>query len=298
MADELFLPAVSLAYGGVVLRFVAEDSDLLIRVSQPHARFRVSDDTPADCLVNCRLGRATPSAAVAVGGTGETWQLRRLSDGREEVCFLGRLGGGGVRPWMLLTLSPELDVASAVQEPMDARPQIFLPGFPLDEYIVSRLLARRGALVLHACSVLDDGNAFVFAGHSGAGKSTIAQLAEECGAEVLSDDRTIITAEAGEARAWGTPFHGSYRRGSPASARIRRVFLLAHASRNCQVPLAPGTAFGELFVRLVQPSVDQQDLVCAIDTLTRVAGMVPVAELHFAPTRAGYEQIRLAGGAP
>jgi energy-coupling factor transporter ATP-binding protein EcfA2 len=146
-------------------------------------------------------------------------------------------------------------------------------------------------MVLHATTLLADGGAYVFCGHSGAGKSTMAEQAESTGAEVLSDDRTILTVDDGVVRAWGTPWHGTYRRGSPRSAPVRGVWMLVQAPEDRIAPLHPAQAYKELFVRLIQPSVSAVEVERTLDALGRLVGAVPVAELHFRPTP---EAFRLA----
>src|SRR5262249_20236905 len=79
-------------------------------------------------------------------------------------------------------------------------PRSFAPGrtvdpleYPLDELLVIHYLARERGLEVHACGVRDaDGRGYLFAGQSGAGKSTIARLwLGEPAATILSDDRVI-----------------------------------------------------------------------------------------------------------
>jgi energy-coupling factor transporter ATP-binding protein EcfA2 len=161
--------------------------------------------------------------------------------------------------------------------------------YRLAEYVAARVIGASGGVVVHASSVLDGGGALVFMGHSGAGKSTIAALAESVGAEVLSDDRTVITLGAGGARAWGTPWHGTHTRGSPRSAPIRGLFLLAQADRDAIVPLTAARTFQELHVRVIQPTVDRGELLRAVAAAEQVAAVVRAGELRFRPTPAAYE---------
>jgi hypothetical protein len=54
------------------------------------------------------------------------------------------------------------------------------------------LLHQRGCLTLHASTIVTDKGAVLFAGKSGAGKSTIAAAMEQRGYPLLSDDKTAI----------------------------------------------------------------------------------------------------------
>ncbi len=69
------------------------------------------------------------------------------------------------------------------------------------------VLARQGGFLLHAASAVRNGKAFVFAGVSGAGKTTLSRLAP-ADADVLSDEISYVRKEAGGYYAYGTPFAG------------------------------------------------------------------------------------------
>jgi len=69
------------------------------------------------------------------------------------------------------------------------------------------LLARTGGFLLHASSAVRNGKAFLFSGLSEAGKTTIARLAP-CDVELLTDEASYISREAGRYVAYGTPFAG------------------------------------------------------------------------------------------
>ncbi|MGH9747012.1 MAG: hypothetical protein ACRD59_13000 [Candidatus Acidiferrales bacterium] len=70
------------------------------------------------------------------------------------------------------------------------------------------LLPRRGFL-LHAATVVRDGRAYVFAGRSGAGKSTVASLSPA--GTVLTDEISLLRFTDGCWHAYGTPFWGEFR---------------------------------------------------------------------------------------
>src|SRR4030095_7414071 len=66
--------------------------------------------------------------------------------------------------------------------------------YPLDDLVFQHHLARAGRLVVHACGLVVDGGAVLFAGASGAGKTTTARLWSRLrpGTRVLSDDRVVV----------------------------------------------------------------------------------------------------------
>jgi hypothetical protein len=291
-ADALLLAAVSLQYGPRVIRFSAAEPGLLLEIVEPHTGFVVPDDRPVDLEVRCRLGEPSPTRG-APSFDASAWEVRRLPDGSEETCFFGTVDETGRGPFAVLTVDAAFRCAGLVQRPFVGE-RILRLGYPVDEYVATRLLGRRGDVVLHAAAVVDEGRALLFCGHSGAGKSTISQLAERGGARVLSDDRTIVRAGEDGVTAFGTPWHGSYRRGANEAAPVGAIFLLVQSPDDRLVPLTPAEAVKELFVRLIRPTGAPEEIGAALDALGRVAAGVPVAELRFRPTTAAFELARSA----
>ena len=71
----------------------------------------------------------------------------------------------------------------------------------------SLLLAREGGLLVHAASAVRGGRAFLFAGVSGAGKTTISRLAPP-DVTLLTDEISYLRREGDGYAAFGTPFAG------------------------------------------------------------------------------------------
>jgi hypothetical protein len=71
-------------------------------------------------------------------------------------------------------------------------------------YLVARLAIERGGIALHGAAVRRDGRAWVFAGKSGAGKSTASRLSAP--AESMGDDLAVIVPVRGGWAAAALPF--------------------------------------------------------------------------------------------
>jgi len=63
--------------------------------------------------------------------------------------------------------------------------------------VMGALLHQRGYLPIHANVIRQEGSAAAFAGHSGAGKSSLAAWLDERGHEVLSDDLCAVRFDDG-----------------------------------------------------------------------------------------------------
>ncbi|MEA2561557.1 MAG: hypothetical protein QOH06_3061 [Acidobacteriota bacterium] len=75
--------------------------------------------------------------------------------------------------------------------------------------LVAYRLHEMGGAVIHGAAVVDGGEALLFAGRSGAGKSTVSRMALERGMTVLSDDlNALLPSEGDTAVLAGLPFTG------------------------------------------------------------------------------------------
>lgn len=280
---------LSLRFGHLVIAFGSWDGENTERLSieETHTPFVVSNETPADLTLACRVARFESPTGPVTYSAGNAWDLRRGEDGGEEIVFRGGIDFG-TDVWHLM-LDPLFKTGRLTEAPVMPDRAVRVDGYPLLEYMVARLLGRHDGLLIHASTAIVKGGAYVFVGHSGAGKSTIAAIAEAEGARIPTDDRTIITMRDGVPMAWGTPWHGSLVRKSPEGAPLRRVYLLKQAGENRREPLSEQQAVKELFVRLIQPRLDPNELGETLRVLEEVVRAVPVGILHFRPTPAAFE---------
>ena len=105
------------------------------------------------------------------------------------------------------------------------------------------VLARQGGFLLHSASAIRNGKAFLFAGVSEAGKTTISRLAPP--------DATLLTDEISYVRkgdpnpdpgyiAFGTPFTGELAKlGENVSAPVAALYLLAKGKRIASILSRP-----------------------------------------------------------
>ena len=269
----------------------AGDSDLSLAVPPEYAAFVDEGDEPADCTFEWRLGPVVPPDGVPLVESA-IWRSWTHPEGGEEIVFFW----GGGDPYLSVVFDREFRHATVTRVEQDAdRRALNVAEYPFSEYVASRLLARRGAVELHASSIVVDERAYLFVGHSGAGKTTISLLAEAGGASVLSDDRTIVRIGPGGPVAWGTPWHGTGKRSSPGSAPVDGIFLILQARANRVEPMSPALAVKELFVRSIQANVQESEVTACLATLERLATEFGVQWLHFVPAVEVLQVIVAAG---
>ena len=282
------LRQVSLQIAGRVVRFAPADASVAFSVSGVRSSFVVDDSTEADCVVTCEYGEPEPGGSPLLDEGAPLWELRRQESGEDEITFFAPIDG--VRaPWSQLVVEPSFRRARLIQRRDWGGHPLLRIGYPVDEILVCRLLMSQGVLVVHGATVQFDDMTLLFTGHSGAGKSTIAAIAESAGARVLSDDRSIVSVRDSTATVWGTPWHGTHRRGSPAPAVLTAMFLLVQANEDRAERLSPARATGELLVRLIHPGPQPADMERLIDAVAAVAERVPMAELRFRPAVTAFQ---------
>jgi hypothetical protein len=156
----------------------------------------------------------------------------------------------------------------------------------------SLLLAREGGFLVHAASAVRGGRAFLFAGKSGAGKTTISRLAPD-DVRVLTDEISYLRKEGGGYIAYGTPFAGELARvGENIRAPLHAIYLLAHGDRNCIEPVAASEAaramLGNVLFFAKEPALVQS----VFRSTLALVESVPVLRLTFVPDSGVWELIR------
>jgi hypothetical protein len=168
--------------------------------------------------------------------------------------------------------------------------------YPLDELVMMHRLALGEGVELHALGLADeDGNGYLFLGHSGAGKSTTARLwISQPGVRLLSDDRIILRTHAGQFWMYGTPWHGDAGVCSAGRVPLSAIFLLEQAPSNQFLPLPQTQAAAELFARAFVPHYLKNGIQFTLSFLDQLTRSIPCSVFRFTPTESAVEAIRHA----
>jgi hypothetical protein len=147
----------------------------------------------------------------------------------------------------------------------------------------SLVLAESGGVLLHASSAVRNGKAFVFAGVSGAGKTTMARLAPS-DAVLLTDEISYVRPEGGGFRAYGTPFAGELAEpGANVSAPLAAIYLLTQASEERIEEVDPALAVQALLRNTLFFAQDAALVRRVFATACALVAQVPVRRLRFRP---------------
>jgi hypothetical protein len=155
----------------------------------------------------------------------------------------------------------------------------------------SLVLAEEGGFLVHAASAVRGGAAYLFAGVSGAGKTTMARLAPR-DAVVLTDEISYVRRIASGYRAYGTPFAGELARsGANTSAPIDALYLLEQGPENCIEPIAEKDAARALMRHILFFAHEKEMVARVFDSVLEFVSRVKVSRLIFTPDARAWELI-------
>lgn len=158
--------------------------------------------------------------------------------------------------------------------------------------IHSLILAREGGLLVHAASAVCNGRAVLFAGVSGAGKTTISRLAP-ADAMLLTDEISYLRRDRRGYIAHGTPFAGELAKvGENVQAPLTALYLLRKGPENFIEPVGAGEAVRRLMENVLFFARDPELANMVFEAVCDLVARVPVFQLTFFPDGRVWELIR------
>lgn len=152
--------------------------------------------------------------------------------------------------------------------------------YPLDQLLLMYLLAEAGGVLLHAAGGLKTGGV-VFAGPSGAGKTTMTRRLLEEGCEMFSDDRIIVRPWADGISLFGTPWPGDAKVAANRCAPLTRIHILRKSNEDREEPLTSAEALAKILPCCSLPWFDPPVLEQSLEGLNRILRDVPHSICHF-----------------
>mgnify|MGYP001566702602 CR=1 FL=1 len=132
----------------------------------------------------------------------------------------------------------------------------------LQVLLINYFALHKKGIFVHSIGVKDlDGLGLLFAGKSGAGKSTTARIwHKHSKAMVLNDDRIIVRKLNGRFFIYGSPWHGEfsdYLESRIESAPLKKLFFIHHAPKNSVRVISQKWAFNLLYPAFFPPFWDK-----------------------------------------
>ena len=144
----------------------------------------------------------------------------------------------------------------------------------------SYIVYHNWGLLIHSSCAIENGKAHIFAGHSGAGKSTAARLSEP--RDLLSDEATIVKITEDEITVFDSPFRSELQStGYQQSRPLGGIQLLHQAETNKLEKMRKPDALLSLMDKVFYWSHDPAETQRIMGLLRTLVEKVPVYELHF-----------------
>ncbi len=152
---------------------------------------------------------------------------------------------------------------------------------PFGSLLLLYLMQRKKGLLIHASAVAIDDKAFLFTGVSGIGKSTMARLWGECGAQILNDDRLVLRPLDDKVMVYNNPM--PYYAQHPREAPLKAIFLLKQSPKNYIKQLGGVLAFSRVLGNFIQQFYQQNMVANHLELMEEVLKRVKVYEVGFKP---------------
>jgi hypothetical protein len=159
------------------------------------------------------------------------------------------------------------------------------------------LAFQAGGLLFHGAGILHNHKGYLFFGHSGVGKTTVARLSS--GDQILNDDLVILMPSqimpdltiaqpvGKDAQSWSihsTPFwNPSQVSPNRLSVKLAAMFQLVQDDYVYLEPLGKGQALAELVASLPVIPMDAHQGLNILDRMESLQKQVPIYNLHFLP---------------
>jgi hypothetical protein len=153
------------------------------------------------------------------------------------------------------------------------------------------LLAREGGFLLHAASAVREGEAHIFTGRSGAGKTTLSRLAPK-DVTLLTDEVSYVRKSANGYTAYGTPFAGELAKaGENTSAPLAAVYLLVQGPENRLEPMDEAAAVRTLMRNILFFAQDEASVRSVFKSACEFAAKIPMYKMIFTRSSAAWHLI-------
>ncbi len=248
-----------LTIAGISVAVETEDSGLTEKLRLRYEDFPLIGDPQLIARINwTNLGRRQPTPAPETVFDGD--QLAFKTPGFSGLIDVNRL----CACLDLISTSPVEDV------------DYFL------RLAYSLLVFSRKGIMFHAAGIVRNGAAYLFFGHSGSGKTTVARLST--GAKVLNDDLVVLLPDSEKWKVFSTPFWNPDQvRPSIGSAPLAGLYRLVQDRNVYTEAMRPAQALAEFVASVpVIPTSPRLNRVLVERGLSLLAS-IPACRLHFLP---------------
>jgi hypothetical protein len=247
-------------FGGVNVLFMTEEPSLKLAIPLEHQSF--ANNNPPEIIISVRTEKPHK-----INLKKTTFKTKNCTFYRENEYSAIRILTPGRPLWrqrLSLIISSDNSTGDLYFEDLKVQntgqTTVSVPPFALDELMAVQLLGLERGLMFHSSSIRTTQNqGLLFAGVSGAGKSSTAKLWQESGkGTLLGDERVVVRKRSGRFWLISTAWHGKGQSVGPAETPLDYLFILHHAAANQAVRLKPSEAVAQLMARSFLPFWDRE----------------------------------------
>jgi hypothetical protein len=152
------------------------------------------------------------------------------------------------------------------------------------------LVHHNWGLLVHSSCAVEHGVAHLFAGQSGAGKSTVARLSKP--RNLLSDEAAILKISKDSITIFDSPFRSELKPLKPQNAYpLKSIQLLNQALQNERILLNKADALIQLIDKVFYWPYCSEETTRIIKLLKLLVKQVPIYDLHFQKNNTFWELI-------
>jgi hypothetical protein len=145
-------------------------------------------------------------------------------------------------------------------------------------------------LLIHSSCAIEDGKAHIFAGHSGAGKSTAAKLSYP--RQLLSDEASLIKITPNGIKVFNSPFRSELKADTfKENIELASIQILYQALVNSRFRIGKSDALLHLMDKVFFWPHSQEEAKIIVKLIAMLVQQVPVYELHFQKNNTFWELI-------
>jgi hypothetical protein len=154
----------------------------------------------------------------------------------------------------------------------------------------SFIVYHQWGLLIHSSCVIEDGKAHIFAGHSGAGKSTAAKLSYP--RQLLSDEASLLKITENDISVYNSPFRSELKADAfKENIELASIQILYQSLVNRRVRIGKSDALLHLMDKVFFWPHSQEEAKIIVKLIAMLVQQVPVYELHFQKNNTFWELI-------
>lgn len=140
----------------------------------------------------------------------------------------------------------------------------------------------RGGVLFHGAALVRNGQAYLFTGHSGAGKTTVCRVTKD--GQILNDDLVVLNKSLEGWEVWATPFTNPTQNEPHPGKGLLKNILKLHQAREQKIELQePAIALADLITHIPVISIRQENLGVIMAICQDILKNVTAYNLYFLP---------------